>query len=128
MNQSTLLESRDQCQKEHDHTLPWSMPEGRSQLGAGSLVFPFSVGGTMETIALENRFEKNTAFRAMEAEFMCAKTAAAFLGIPLRSLYHYVQQGLLPSYKLGRHRLFRKIDLLNALQATRVTTVAEILR
>lgn len=82
----------------------------------------------METIALEDRFEKNAAFRTKEAEFMCAKTAAAFLGIPLRSLYHYVQQGLLPSYKLGRHRLFRKNDLLNALQATRVTTIAEILR
>lgn len=49
--------------------------------------------------------------------FIGAKEAAAWLGIPLRSLNQYVQQGLLPSYKLGRHRLFRKTQLLAALGA-----------
>jgi excisionase family DNA binding protein len=52
--------------------------------------------------------------KAGNQEFMCAKEAAAWLGIPLRSLHHYVRQGLLPSYKLGRHRLFRKAELLSA--------------
>ena len=59
---------------------------------------------------------------------MSAKVAAAFLGIPLRSLYFYVQQGLLPSFKLGRHRLFRRDDLLRALNATKSASWDEILR
>jgi excisionase family DNA binding protein len=60
--------------------------------------------------------------------FMAAKDAAEFLGIPLRSLYQYVRQGLLPSYKLGRHRLFRRLELLNALRGTTKATRDEILR
>lgn len=60
--------------------------------------------------------------------FVDAKEAAAFLGIPLRSLYQYVQRGLLPSYKLGRHRLFRRHELLNTLRANSKATRDEILR
>jgi excisionase family DNA binding protein len=45
-------------------------------------------------------------------EFLRAGEAAIWLGVPLRSLHQYVQQGLLPSYKLGRHRLFRKKNIL----------------
>lgn len=60
--------------------------------------------------------------------FIDAKEAAAFLGIPLRSLYQYVQKGLLPSYKLGRHLLFRRPELLTALRATKKATRDEILR
>jgi len=54
---------------------------------------------------------------ADDDSFIRAKEAAAWLGIPLRSFNQYVQQGLLPSYKLGRHRLFRKTQLLEALGA-----------
>ena len=61
-------------------------------------------------------------------EFLCARQAAAWLGIPLRSLHQYVQQGLLPSYKLGRHRLFRRQELLSALAATKLSSRDEILR
>ena len=61
-------------------------------------------------------------------EFLRAREAALWLGIPLRSLHQYVQQGLLPSYKLGRHRLFRKGELLSALGADRTATRSEILR
>jgi excisionase family DNA binding protein len=61
-------------------------------------------------------------------EFMRAREAAIWLGIPLRSLHQYVQQGLLPSYKLGRHRLFRKGELLSALGADRTASRNEILR
>ena len=53
---------------------------------------------------------------------MRAKEAAVWLGVPLRSLHHYVRQGLLPSYKLGRHRLFRKAELLSALDADRTAS------
>lgn len=65
---------------------------------------------------------------ASEHGFVDAKEAAAFLGIPLRSLYQYVNQGLLPSYKLGRHRLFRRFEILHALQSTNKATRDEILR
>ena len=61
-------------------------------------------------------------------EFLRAKEAAIWLGVPLRSLHQYVQQGLLPSYKLGRHRLFRKKELLSALGADRTASRSEILR
>jgi excisionase family DNA binding protein len=61
-------------------------------------------------------------------EFLRAKEAAIWLGVPLRSLHQYVQQGLLPSYKLGRHRLFRKEELLSALGADRTASRSEILR
>jgi excisionase family DNA binding protein len=63
-----------------------------------------------------------------EHEFISAKSAAKWLGIPLRSLNQYVQQGLLPSYKLGRHRLFRKKQLINALGAGRLAERSAILR
>lgn len=60
--------------------------------------------------------------------FISAKEAAAFLGIPIRSLFQYVQQGRLPSYKLGRHRLFRRLELLETLRGTTKATRDEILR
>lgn len=60
--------------------------------------------------------------------FIGAKEAAAWLGIPLRSLNQYVQQGLLPSYKLGRHRLFRKQQLVDALGAGHMAQRSAILR
>jgi len=60
--------------------------------------------------------------------FIGAKEAAAWLGIPLRPLYQYVQQGLLPHYKLGRHRLFRKAQLLTALGVDRIPTRNSIFR
>jgi len=63
-----------------------------------------------------------------DSEFIGAKDAASFLGIPLRSFYLYMKRGLLPSYKLGRHRLFRRQELLNALQRTRENSLDEILR
>lgn len=63
-----------------------------------------------------------------EDGFIDAKEAAAWLGIPLRSLYQYVRQGLLPHYKLGRHRLFRKAQLLTALGVDRVVERSTIFR
>ncbi len=60
--------------------------------------------------------------------FIGAKEAAAWLGIPLRSLYQYVRQGLLPCYRLGRHRLFRKAQLLTALGVGRMVERSAIFR
>jgi excisionase family DNA binding protein len=61
-------------------------------------------------------------------EFLRAREVAIWLDVPLRSLHQYVQQGLLPSYKLGRHRLFRKGELLSALGGDRTSSRSEILR
>lgn len=63
-----------------------------------------------------------------EPEFIDAKAAAVWLGIPLRSFYQYVQRGFLPSYKLGRHRLFRKQELLSTLSISRIASRDEVLR
>ena len=78
--------------------------------------------------ALQLRIASEPAAKAGNQEFISAKEAAAWLGVPLRSLHQYVQQGLLPSYKLGRHRLFRKGELLSALGADRTPSRGEILR
>jgi excisionase family DNA binding protein len=61
-------------------------------------------------------------------EFIDSKTAAMWLGVPLRSFHRYVQQGLLPSYKLGKHHLFRRSELFRAILASRQATLDEILR
>jgi excisionase family DNA binding protein len=77
---------------------------------------------------LQSRMDAESESKANNQEFMRAKEAATWLGVPLRSLHQYVQQGLVPSYKLGRHRLFRRQELLNTLGASRVASRAEILR
>jgi len=61
-------------------------------------------------------------------EFINSKMAAKWLGISARSLQRYVQTGLLPSYKLGKHRLFRQKELLDAVGANRRASTAETLR
>jgi excisionase family DNA binding protein len=63
-----------------------------------------------------------------KAEFINTITAAAWLGISRRSMQRYVQSGLLPSYKLGKQRLFRRRELLDALGASRKATWDEFLR
>lgn len=65
---------------------------------------------------------------AERQEFISAKEAAEWLGIPLRSLNLYVQRGLLPSYKLGRHRLFRRNELRSAITGSWLASRADILR
>lgn len=62
------------------------------------------------------------------AEFIEMRAAAEWLGVPFSSLRQYVSRGLLPSYKLGRHRLFRKPELLEAIRQTSKATLDEILR
>lgn len=60
-------------------------------------------------------------------EFIDAKAAAFWLGVPPRSFHQYVKKGLLPSYKLGRHRLFRRKELLQALLLNRTSSRDEVL-
>lgn len=63
-----------------------------------------------------------------EDGFIGAKEAAAWLGVPLRSFNQYVRQKLLPSYKLGRHRLFRKSQIVEALGTNFTVSRATIFR
>jgi excisionase family DNA binding protein len=86
---------------------------------------PFNAGSSYRP--LQSRIASEVEAKAGK-EFMGAREAAAWLDVPLRSLHQYVQQGLLPSYKLGRHRLFRKGELLANLGANRTATRNEILR
>jgi len=86
---------------------------------------PFNAGSSYH--ALQSRIASEVEAKARK-EFMGAREAAAWLGVPLRSLHQYVQQGLLPSYKLGRHCLFRKEELLATLGANRTASRNEILR
>ena len=62
------------------------------------------------------------------SEFIQIREAAEWLGVPFSSLREYVSRGMLPSYKLGRHRLFRKHELLEALRESGKTTLDQILR
>ena len=62
--------------------------------------------------------QENRPPESANAEFIDIREAAKWLGVPFSSLREYVSRGLLPSYKLGRHRLFRKHELLEALRET----------
>ncbi len=72
--------------------------------------------------------QKTKKASSENAEFIQIREAAEWLGVPFSSLRQYVSRGLLPSYKLGRHRLFRKRELLDAIRETAVSTLDEILR
>ncbi len=63
-----------------------------------------------------------------KSEFIEIREAAEWLGVPFSSLRKYVSRGLLPSYKLGRHRLFRKHEVIEAMRETTKATLNEILR
>ena len=72
--------------------------------------------------------QENRPSESENAEFIDIREAAKWLGVPFSSLREYVSRGLLPSYKLGRHRLFRKRELLEALRETTKATLDEILK
>lgn len=62
-----------------------------------------------------------------QPEFLRAETMAGIVNIPTRSFHLYVKQGLIPSFKLGRHRLFRKAEVFAALDKLRTASVQEVL-
>jgi len=59
--------------------------------------------------------------------FLHAPEAAAAVPVPLRSFHAYVKKGLIPSYKLGRHRLFKRSEVIAAVERQRIGTVSEML-
>lgn len=66
--------------------------------------------------------------KSIEAEYIHAPLAASILGLPLRSFLSYVAKGDFPSYKIGRHRLFRKTELFASMEKRRESTNSEVLR
>jgi len=61
------------------------------------------------------------------AVFCHAQEASILTALPLRTFHLYVKQGLLPSYKIGRNRLFKKDELVAAIMSHRTGTKAEVL-
>jgi excisionase family DNA binding protein len=61
------------------------------------------------------------------SEFIHAPEAAALVPVPLRSFHKYVKDGLFPSYKIGRHRLFKRSEIIATVERQRVGTAHEVL-
>jgi excisionase family DNA binding protein len=49
-----------------------------------------------------------------------AKAAAAYIGIPCRSIYHMVEAGQLPAIRKGRSLFFRRSELEKAFSSAEV--------
>jgi hypothetical protein len=63
-----------------------------------------------------------------EPELHHAPQMAAIVNIPVRSFHQYAQQGLIPSFKIGKHRLFRKSEVFSALEKLRTASLQEVLQ
>ena len=61
------------------------------------------------------------------SEFILAPEAAALVPVPLRSFHKYVKEGLFPSYKIGRHRLFKRCEIIAAVERQRTGSISETL-
>lgn len=61
------------------------------------------------------------------AAFCHAQEAAIISGLPLRTFHHFVKLGAIPSYKIGRNRLFKKDEIVEAIMSYRVGTTNEVL-
>ncbi|MFA7234215.1 MAG: helix-turn-helix domain-containing protein [Terrimicrobiaceae bacterium] len=95
---------------------------GKPFIGQGGAAFP-----GLSSIEVMREIKQAVSGEPSEVVSLL-EIPAIWLGIPLRSLYQYVQQGFLPSYKLGRHRLFRKKELFSALSINRLAGRDEVLR
>lgn len=62
-----------------------------------------------------------------EAVFCRAPEAARCVPLALRTFHLKVAQGIIPSYKFGRQRLFKKSEVIAAIERCRVATNAEVL-
>jgi excisionase family DNA binding protein len=60
-------------------------------------------------------------------EFFHAQEIARWCGLPRTSFDLYVAKGWIPSVKIGRHRLFRKAEIIAALEKLRTASTQEIL-
>jgi excisionase family DNA binding protein len=61
------------------------------------------------------------------AGFCHHREATIISGLPQRTFYYYLEQGLIPCYKIGRHKLFKRDEVIAAIMSHRVGTKAEAL-
>ena len=47
-----------------------------------------------------------------EAKFLTAKEAAAFLRVQISTINRHIKSGFIPSYKMGKRRLFDRDELI----------------
>jgi excisionase family DNA binding protein len=59
--------------------------------------------------------------------FCRAPEAAKHVPMALRTFHLKVAQGIIPSYKFGRQRLFKKDEVIAAIERYRVATTSEVL-
>lgn len=79
------------------------------------------------TPRLDRMNSTNSKSTVVNPEFLRASTMAGIVGVPVRSFHLYAAQGLIPSFKLGKHRLFRKAEVFAALEKLRTASVQEVL-
>jgi excisionase family DNA binding protein len=65
---------------------------------------------------------------ATESEFCHDVEAVKVTPFPIRTFRFYVAKGMIPSYKFGRNRLFKKSEVVAAIEKCRVGTVDEVLQ
>lgn len=51
---------------------------------------------------------------------MSTKEAAEYLGVTLRSLYRFIDEGAVPAYKFGRVIRLKQIDVEQFVEASRI--------
>ena len=59
--------------------------------------------------------------------FCRAPEACKVTPFPISTFHLHVKQGRIPSYKFGRARLFKKSEVIAAIERCRVATTAEVL-
>ena len=62
-----------------------------------------------------------------EPVFCRAEEAAAAIPMKLRTFLFYLEKGMIPSYKFGRNRFFKKAEVIAAIERHRIGTVDEVL-
>jgi excisionase family DNA binding protein len=65
--------------------------------------------------------------KSIEPVFCRAPEMAAAIPLPLRTFNLRVAEGKIPSYKFGRDRLFKKSEVIAAIERHRVGTADEVL-
>ena len=58
--------------------------------------------------------------KTIEPAFLNARDAAKVIPIPHRTFMLYLQRGLIPSYRFGRFRFFKREDIIAAVESHRI--------
>lgn len=55
-----------------------------------------------------------------QIRWMSTKEAADYLGVTLRSLYRFIDEGAVPAYKFGRVIRLKELDVEQFIEASRI--------